>query len=336
MLVARMANTADKRKGLTKMVADLEIVDGKASMMYAANGGTPWHGLGTAVPDAVTSAEAMEIAGLGWKVKTENVFDARGNAVPRYIAVTRDTDEKILGVVGAGYVPIQNADAFGFMDSLFADRSLLYDTAGALNGGSTIWMLARMASDMRVMDDVYAQFLLAATSHDASRALSIYATSVRVVCANTLIMATKARAAVNIRHTGDIGDKMNKARAVLQATTDEQRRYQEWLQKLSEAQVSEKTVTNIQEKLFGGLDEATPTQRKNAIESFLAIYKEEAERVGATGYALANAVTGYADHKIRVTKDSNKLISSLTGRSAMFKKQGLVAIAAATRVPMKI
>ena len=35
----------------------------------------PWHGLGTIVEEAPTSKEAIELAGLNWKVESKPVFN---------------------------------------------------------------------------------------------------------------------------------------------------------------------------------------------------------------------------------------------------------------------
>jgi hypothetical protein len=91
-------------------------------------------------------------------------------------------------------------------------------------------------------------------------------------------------------------------------------------------------VTNVQEKLFGALDEATPARRRGAIEQFLAIYNEERERVDETAYALANAITGYADHKSTIRKNSNRLESMMDGNSFIFKKKGFELLQTVTKV----
>ena len=43
----------------------------KTDSMFSASRVTPWHGLGTVVEDAVDSATAIQLAGLGWKVTYE-------------------------------------------------------------------------------------------------------------------------------------------------------------------------------------------------------------------------------------------------------------------------
>lgn len=315
------------------MTHELEIdANGNAKMFYA--GEVPWHGLGTQVDDAVTSADAMRLAGLDWEVELRPVYDGKGTELPRWNAVTRTTDDAVLGVIGKRYVLIQNREAFDFLDSLVQDGVLRYETAMSLFGGSQIAMLARMPEDMRIQDDVFAQYMLAATSHDASRSLSIYATNVRVVCNNTLTMATRAQAAAIISHTGNIADKMRAAREALNVTTQQQQRMAAWLQKLADTPIDEPTADGVRDAIFGPLDDATPTQRRNAIESFKSIYQAEVERCGENAYAFANAITGYADHKTRITIKGNRMQSMLDGKSAQLKKVGFAALTAATAIKL--
>lgn len=308
------------------MVANLEMVNGKASMFYALDRGTPWHGEGTALETASGYEEAIAAAGIDWEVELRKIRVVDGSVIPQYKAVVRLTDNKAVGVVGNDYKPIQNRDVFDFMDSLAQDGKLLYESGGSLNNGSTVWMLARLTEDMRIGGDVYAQYLLGTTSHNATTSAAFYATSVRVVCENTLNMATNRRALAHVRHTGDVVDKLEKARAILAVTNESHRRMQEWLKRSAEVKVSDDSFTKVQEQLFGKLDDATPTQRRNAIELFQNIYKEEVDRNGETAYSLVNAVTGYGDHGIRVTKGGTRMGSMISGRSASFKKQGIAAV----------
>jgi hypothetical protein len=84
-------------------------------------GTTPWHGLGTVLDSPPTVAEALRLAGLDWTVRTEPISawlpDADGVfsdvTVPGK-AVIRDTDNAVLGVVGAKFNPLQNAQALAW------------------------------------------------------------------------------------------------------------------------------------------------------------------------------------------------------------------------------
>ena len=103
----------------------------------------PWHGLGTKVQEAPCSADALIYAGLDWSVNQRDVFTGSGTLIPGYKANVRSTDEAILGIVSDRYKVVQNEDAFRFTDDLLGE-GVTYETAGALQGGRKVWLLARM------------------------------------------------------------------------------------------------------------------------------------------------------------------------------------------------
>lgn len=72
----------------------------------------PWHGLGTMVQEAPTSADALRLAGLDWTVEARDMWLNGGyEPIPGYKANVRSSDNKVLGVVSDKYRIVQNADA---------------------------------------------------------------------------------------------------------------------------------------------------------------------------------------------------------------------------------
>ena len=67
------------------------------TMMYTRE--KPWHGLGTKVMEAPTSADAIRLAGLDWIVEPKPVYDGEGTPIPGWVANTRSSDGKVLGLV---------------------------------------------------------------------------------------------------------------------------------------------------------------------------------------------------------------------------------------------
>ena len=103
----------------------------------------PWHGLGTRVESALTSEEALREAELDWTVEGRPIYDESGNLINGWVANTRSTDKKVLGIVGSRYTRLQNVEGFSFTDNLIGE-GLQYDTAGSLRGGRQIWLLGKM------------------------------------------------------------------------------------------------------------------------------------------------------------------------------------------------
>lgn len=215
------------------MAHEIEMVNGAASMFF--RGETPWHGLGTKIEGRLTSEQAIRAAGLDWKVGLKDLQTTDGIAVS-HKATYRETDGKILGVVGPTWKPLQNADAFGFFDAFVAAGQASYETAGSLQEGRRVWILAAIESDPLVIvpqsDDVVRKFILLSNSHDGTLAIRAGFTPVRVVCANTLAMAHNddASALVKIRHgkhstdaLAKLADVMNVVNQRFEATADQYR-----------------------------------------------------------------------------------------------------------------
>ena len=104
----------------------------------------PWHGLGTIVAEAPDSSSALELAGLNWTVIQKDITTADGGKViPGFKANVRESDDKVLGIVTDRYKVVQNSDAFAFTDELLGE-GVRYETAGSLQGGRRIWLLAKL------------------------------------------------------------------------------------------------------------------------------------------------------------------------------------------------
>ncbi len=206
---------------------DLNVTDGKVSMFYF--GEKPWHGLGQEADRPITTWEEMvDFAGLGWEVDTVPLRldpDAGyGDGPAGCMATVRRDTREILGAgMGVGYKPIQNREAFNFMNSVAAENGIEFHTAGALGKGERIWMMARLPNAIvlpgkgKGEDDVIDKNLLLVNWHDGSGAKRVLWTPIRVVCANTVraALAGKDGQGVYIRHSGDVQAKIQEAQELL-------------------------------------------------------------------------------------------------------------------------
>ena len=138
---------------------------------------TPWDGLGKRIAGAVTSRDAIRLAGLDWNVvPTDIISDA---------------------LLGEG---------------------VRYETAGALQSGKKVWMLARLEGRM-ITDEKIDPFLVFTNSHDGKGSVRVAITPVRVWCQNTLNLALKeAERQWVCKHTGRIDEKLVEAKYTLMNT----------------------------------------------------------------------------------------------------------------------
>ncbi len=192
-----------------------------------------WHGLGTVLKDPPTTRQGLVEAGLDWEVQElpllarDESMTLGGGALhlpcPDHKAIVRATDQRVLGVVGADYKILQNAEAFKFFDPFLQDGACSLESAGSLKGGRRVWVLAKIkdcAADVQV-DDAVRAYLLLSFAHDGSAAVGVRFTPVRVVCWNTLSAAEADDSrAIKLRHTKGL----HLALSAVQASVDVARR----------------------------------------------------------------------------------------------------------------
>ncbi len=183
-----------------------------------------WHGLGTVIQGAPTTAEGIALAGLDWTVSPRPMFLSDGTSIPgdKGTAIVRDSDGRVLSVVGNRYVPLQNKDAFAWFDPFVQSGEATLETAGSLRNGERVWVLAKIGhngdshADVLPGDSVYNHLLLA-NGHDGVMAIRVGRVRTRVVCANTLAAAMGEKSTVSVRHTHAAGATLDDLRDVMRA-----------------------------------------------------------------------------------------------------------------------
>jgi len=127
----------------------------------------PWHGLGTRVKTALSSEEALKISGLDWTVSQHPIMTSNYKPIPGYKVNVRQTDDTVLGVVTDRYKVVQNCEAFAFTDSLLGE-GVKYETAGSLNGGRKIWLLAKLPDKYIMEGEKIEPYMVFSSTHDGS------------------------------------------------------------------------------------------------------------------------------------------------------------------------
>ena len=105
-----------------------------------------------------------------------------------YKANVRNTDQNVLGIVTDRYKVVQNDEAFKFTDDLLG-AGVRYETAGSLQDGKRIWLLAKLPQEYIIGGEQISPYLVFTNTHDGSGAIKVAVTPVRVVCSNTLNLA---------------------------------------------------------------------------------------------------------------------------------------------------
>lgn len=309
---------------------NIEIINGDGSMFYC--GDQPWHGLGVKLDKPATSKEAISAAKLDWQVEKQQLYLPNNEPAHHTFATVRTDNNKILGVVGSSYTPLQNSEAFEFFDNLVGEGQAIYHTAGVLLEGKVVWILAKLQGEIKVTnEDITEKYLLLSNSHDGSKAVQIKFTPIRVVCNNTLTMAFADQQYLSVYHQRDIKTRLNEVPKLLNIITKRYAEIDESLKLLAKFQMTDITLERYLLDVF-----PDPINRKDVKLFEYQLAKAKANRewskyffengvgnnlsgVKGSLFAAYNGVTELIDHKITKQSQDRKINNIWLGEGAVLK-----------------
>ncbi len=208
------------------------------------------------------------------------------------------------------YKVIQNEEAFSFTDSLLGE-GVRYETAGSLQGGRKVWLLARMPQDYIITGERISPYLVFSNTHDGSGAIKVALTPIRVVCNNTLNLAlSSAKRSWSMIHTGDIQGKLEEAKDTLFKAESYMDELGKEIEDLRMKRMSDQQVLDYIEILLPLDENMTAQQKKNIIrlqEDMKMRYFDapDLKGVGKNAYRFINAVSDFATHAAPLRKTAN-------------------------------
>lgn len=325
------------------MSANISKVNGQAELMYV--GEVPWHGLGTPLPQLAIAAEAIEAAHLGWTVIKKPLYYEKGFNTPQHPdieAVVRQDTGDAIGWAGRQWQPLQNKDAFSFLDAVIGEKAAVYETCGALGGGQRVWLLARLNDVCDLGDgDRLVRYLLLSNTHTAGQSVKVKLVYTRVVCANTLSVALgeATSALVQLRHDRRLGGKVTQVREAIGLVNKRTATLEAQLAKLAVTPVDTSRLAIFGEALGWRPDSDKPTDKERWAQFQDAFETSPGANLASargTLWGAVNAVTYWVDHAkdFRATKAAsaadNKLTQVLWGSGDQLKSKALeVALAMA-------
>ena len=299
----------------------------------------PWHGLGAVLDEYPKSIdEALEKAGLGWKVSHGDVLvvkraewtdDFGTKHGPELIpakgfkANVREDTGDVLGIVSNEYEVVDNEAAFAFLDALI-NSEMHFETAGSLWGGRRVWVLARLPEYVELGGDLSATYVYVANSHDGSMAVTAAVTPVRIVCANTLGAALRqsehgvaAQRTFRFRHIGDLQAKFAEARQVLGMTINYQQQFKGLADRMASEPIADWVLERRVLRHLWTIDEqmgkVARANRERTIEGVLAIFRGRGAAGDTTGnspgtkWVAFNAIAEHLDYGRRYTSRTNQV-----------------------------
>jgi phage/plasmid-like protein (TIGR03299 family) len=313
-----------------------------------------WHGLADVHEDYPESWEqAREWAGLTWDPIADPLWARRlspaelATGIERLITTTRATKPETvarqvaklvegslqsvegfqriiksddftatLGTTKNGYHPITHADYGRITQAVLDQPGVKYDTAGSVEGGACTWAMALLDEPVTILgDQTYTlPYFVITARHDGNGGVRLQATSVRVVCANT-VRAAEAEADRNgtvftFRHTAGWEDRIEEARRAITGVRAEFAAYVGWANEMAAIPVTRKQtrawLTAFIPMEPGITDRAAANVEaaRRTVEGILG--GKTSEGIADTAFGLVQAGAEYLDH-YRATRNAESL-----------------------------
>lgn len=318
----------------------IDFSNDRENMAYV--GEKPWHGLGSELERGASLDVWCEAAGLNWQAKRATVqyrdLDGEGGARVFYkgeseVLFRSDTHAE-LGIVSSRYNIVQPGEILEFFRDLVGTGGLELETAGSLDGGRKVWAMAQTGDAFRVRgQDEVKGYLLLATSFDGTLATRAQFTSVRVVCNNTLRIATAdTKGAVSVPHSAQFNAHGAKIQLGLLGNAFHE--FEDQANALAERKLTDRESVEY----FLGLmcteaelakPEEVSSKKKNLVAEILSLYNgkgygSDFASARGTAWGALNAMTQYVDH-VAGRNVNNRFRSAQFGPNADLKAKALGA-----------
>jgi phage/plasmid-like protein (TIGR03299 family) len=301
----------------------IEMLDGKASMAWA--GETPWHGLGTQVPNDLTPEQMLKAANLDWEVNPVPAFamiDGKSVDIGRS-ALVRDRDNKVLDVITNDWIPNQNSAAFEFFNDFIAAGEMEMHTAGSLRDGQIVWALAKVKEAFDLFGgDTVESYLLFTNPHKYGHSIDVRFTPIRVVCNNTLSLSlgTKSEKMVKVSHRNEFdGDAVKETLGIAK---EKLAKYKEMAAYLGSKRYTEESIVDYFTRVFPVAGSKKDISKNAQIALDVIDQQPGAQYAEGSWWQAFNAVTFMTDHVIGRSADT-RLQSAWYGYNKGLKTRAL-------------
>lgn len=304
-----------------------------------------WHGLGELMPAGQDIETWAQAAGMEYKVQRGVIRYATERLTPdAAIHNLKSIEDKLvlfrsdtgapLGVVSDSYKVVQPREVLEFFREWAQANACTIESAGVLFGGKRYFATAKMSDGVFVGEgDKVVPYVLLSTSADGSLATEGRITTVRVVCNNTLRLASKGASSFRVSHRTTF--KAEECRSIIESAHEEFGSFMDMSRKLASIKVESRLAEDMTTLLL-----TTPTRDADAARDSAGFTKIMSLFSGGgkgaalgtareTAWGWLNAATEYVDHHVRARSDENRTAAALWGPGADLKQRAIeIALAA--------
>jgi phage/plasmid-like protein (TIGR03299 family) len=240
---------------------------------------------------------------LDWTVSKRTLcyMTANGELQPwtEKQAVVRDDNDVALGVVSPSYELVQNEDLKSLISPMVSEGLLTVTNQGYLSKGAKVFIQAQVNQEFQVAGESYKGLITLLNGHTGNASVAIGTTATRVICSNTFAMAYKD-IGEKFRHSVGVTERVLESTAVVNYVNDAMRKYSEYVETLASARCTNSQLKQAVEQIY---QQPVDKMRDSFVSQLNNLFYNGKGNEGRTMYDCFNAITEYATHYSRKSKD---------------------------------
>jgi phage/plasmid-like protein (TIGR03299 family) len=291
--------------------------------------------VGTMTPENASACEAFAIAGLDWTADKRPAFFMGPDGPiesPEHCSIVRSDTNRLLGIHGAGYTPVQNSALVNLLDYLREDIEI--ENVLSIRDGRKVFATASIRAEDEVLPgDRVRRYIHAFNSFDGSSSFGVFFSDVRLRCANQLSYLTGKAASVasrdgsglRMKHTASVTRFAEQLPHLIDLERRSFRQSIDELRSLTNVQLTTELARRVLESTFADKlaapikDKDTGKPRQRTIADLPEIGIIRSHYAGDTGlgirdlpgcagtlYGLYNAITQFETHDAGRAKDETE------------------------------
>lgn len=301
--------------------------------------------VGKKVSAGLLSRDAIREAGLAWEVKKVPYYLGDGRMSEHKWGVVRTDNNAEINGVGKGWSPVQNVEAFEFMDALFGKQpGLSWEQAGAFKKGAIVFLQLKVGQVEVAKDDFIDKYITMLNFHGSGALMGCF-TALRLACMNQLSAIIKTGKNTDdakyggrffsFAHTSGVLNRMAAAEQALAASNKWYQLFLERAKFLAKTDVPsaawvDEFLTRL--AITPSDKEEGESVRNRRVEKVRELFENGRGNTLAstknTVWALYNGVTEYVDHYAEIkkgasndSKDEARQFAAMVGHTRRLKEK---------------
>lgn len=256
-----------------------------------------------------TAEQALENKDLCWAAEPVGLVTESGLSVPDNRAIVRSDTQKVIGIVGSRYTPLQNSFAFSWFDTVLQQNNGRYEKAYVIDGGRKVILEATLNGGIAIRkgDEVFRKISLINT-FDGTYPFTAIFTVWREVCSNGLWGEAQDNKC-KVHHTKNGEVRAEEALRIISKGMTYFNKFEDQCRILAQKIMDRKMIDSFLDSCFG---EKGGTRQQNLRKKVEECYEAGKGTGQGTAWCLYNGYIEWIDH-FRSSDVETRLANSVLG-----------------------